>query len=33
MMIVGRWFDDDTVHRGAAAFEALTDRDIYVPKR
>jgi amidase len=33
MMIIGRWFDDATVYRAAAAYEGLTDREIYIPKR
>jgi amidase len=33
MMIIGRWFDDAMVYRAAAAYEALTDRDIYLAKR
>ena len=33
MMIIGRWFDDAMVYRAAAAYEGLTDRDIYIPKK
>jgi amidase len=32
MMIIGRWFDDAMVYRAAAAYEGLTDREVYIPK-
>lgn len=31
MMIIGRWFDDAMVYRAAAAYEGLTDREVYIP--
>jgi amidase len=31
MMLIGRWFDEATLYRAAAAFERATDRTIFAP--